>query len=176
MKLTLPILTLASTALLGGCATMGESGVDRIGNAVISNSSGQPIGTARFDARGDDVELSISLTGLLPGPHGVHLHMTGACNLPDFTSAGGHLNPLNRKHGALAPGGKHEGDLPNIDVAANGTGSLTADLDGSRGQISEWLFDADGTALVVHAGPDDYRSDPAGNSGARIACGVVKPA
>ncbi|GGE01924.1 hypothetical protein GCM10011515_22000 [Tsuneonella deserti] len=122
---------------------------------------------------GDSVTLAIGVTGVAPGPHGIHLHTTGQCNGPDFTTAGGHLNPLGKRHGSLAPDGKHEGDLPNLVVQPGGSGALTAELQGTPEQVQEWLFDRDGTAIVLHADADDYRTDPSGNSGARIACGVL---
>jgi superoxide dismutase, Cu-Zn family len=120
------------------------------------------------------VTLAAAVTGVSAGPHGFHLHSVGSCAGPDFASAGGHLNPLGREHGSANPDGRHVGDLPNIDVKSGGTGSLTAALPGTRAQIAEWLFDRDGTAVVVHAQPDDYRTDPTGNAGGRVACGVLK--
>ncbi|WP_120716692.1 superoxide dismutase family protein [Tsuneonella amylolytica] len=161
---------------LAGCTTMADLPDRRIGSATISLPNGQPVGTAQFAQVGNTATVAVALTGIAPGTHGIHLHTTGACAAPDFTSAAGHLNPLDRKHGSAAPGGKHEGDLPNIVIGSGGSGTLTADLMGTPDQVRSWLFDADGTAIVVHAAPDDYVTDPSGNSGARIACGVVKPA
>ena len=93
----------------------------------------------------------------------------GACDAPGFTTAGGHWNPTMRQHGSMNPNGQHEGDLPNLMIGSNGRGSLGAVIPGAT---IAGLLDADGAALVVHAGPDDLMTDPAGNSGARIACGV----
>jgi Cu-Zn family superoxide dismutase len=107
------------------------------------------------------------------GVHGVHLHMVGSCEAPDFESAGAHLNPEGREHGTQNPAGAHLGDLPNVTIGRSGAGTVSVTLPGSRDAVLSRLFDADGTAVVVHASPDDYRSDPSGNSGARVACGVL---
>ena len=112
--------------------------------------------------------------GMSPGEHGFHLHTTGKCTAPDFTSAGGHLNPGNNTHGSMSPGGQHLGDMPNLTIAANGTGRAEVQLEGNATDVLADIFDADGTAVVVHEGPDDYRTDPAGDAGSRIACGVIK--
>jgi Cu-Zn family superoxide dismutase len=121
------------------------------------------------------VTLAIMVGGLAPGSYGAHIHAVGRCEGPAFTSAGPHWNPAMRQHGRLNPQGTHAGDLPNLVVAADGSGSLTAPvtapLDGEGG-----LFDADGAAVVVHAMADDERTDPTGNSGARILCAVLQPA
>jgi Cu-Zn family superoxide dismutase len=148
----------------------------QIGSATLTLANGQPAGVARVFSTGEEVTLAVALTGVAPGVHGIHLHTTGQCNGPDFASAGGHLNPLGKHHGSLAEGGKHEGDLPNVTIQPGGSGALTAELSGTPEQVRGWLFDADGSAIVVHADPDDYKTDPSGNSGARIACGVIKPA
>lgn len=99
--------------------------------------------------------------------------MTGRCEGPAFTSAGGHLNPGEKQHGTLNPAGSHTGDLPNLNIVSNGAGTLSVELSGTRAELEAALFDADGTALVIHATADDYKTDPTGNSGARIACGVL---
>ena len=118
------------------------------------------------------VELRLDVSGLSAGVHGTHLHSIGKCEPSGFSSAGGHLNPTGRQHGTMNPMGSHMGDLPNLSVGADGTGSMEFALDGKAGDIESALFDADGTAIVVHAGPDDYATDPSGDSGSRIACGV----
>lgn len=161
---------------LGACATSADLPVEPIGSATLLGIDGVPRGTVQILSSGQRVTLTVVATGLEPGAHGIHLHATGRCALPDFASAGGHLNPLSRAHGSANPDGKHLGDLPNLTIQPGRTGSLSADIDGTPAQVRGWLFDADGAALVIHAGPDDYRSDPAGNSGGRIACGVLKPA
>jgi len=103
----------------------------------------------------------------------MHLHTVGQCDAPGFTTAGGHLNPHGKQHGSQNPAGSHLGDLPNITINNNGAGAASAQLSGSSSELEALLFDADGTALVVHAAADDYKTDPTGNSGARIACGVL---
>lgn len=162
--------------VVAGCSTIADLPAERIGAATIATANGVPAGTAQILANGDQVSLAVVATGIPAGVHGIHLHTSGSCNRPDFTSAGGHLNPLGRKHGSANPDGRHVGDLPNLTIGTSGTGSLTADLIGTRAQVRDWLFDADGAAIVIHADPDDYRTDPSGDSGSRIACGVLKPA
>jgi Cu-Zn family superoxide dismutase len=176
MTIRLAAALAAVTLPLAGCTTMTDLPAHQIGSAPLTLPNGQPAGVARIFAAGGTVTLAVGLTGIAPGVHGIHLHTTGQCNGPDFASAGGHLNPLGKHHGSLAPGGKHEGDLPNVTVQPGGSGALTAELSGSPDEVRAWLFDADGSAIVVHADPDDYKTDPSGNSGARIACGVIRPA
>ena len=158
---------------LAGCQTVDEVPNERLGQATLRLASGLPGGTAQLLASGTQVNISIAVVGLSPGVHGVHLHMTGSCEAPDFASAGGHLNPGGHQHGTSNPAGSHLGDLPNVTVGSNGTGTVSATLPGTREAVLAQLFDGDGTAVVVHAGPDDYRTDPSGNSGGRIACGVL---
>ncbi len=168
-----PALIAAALAFsLTGCQTTYEQATQRLGQAALHFPDGSPAGTARLIAQGDRVDIAVSLTGLMEGQHGLHLHMTGRCTAPDFASAGGHLNPANRAHGHENPAGTHLGDLPNAIVNASGTANVSATLPGSRAEVLAEIFDGDGTAIVVHAGPDDYRTDPAGNSGGRIACGA----
>jgi Cu-Zn family superoxide dismutase len=166
-------LCLPVVLVLGGCQTVDEAPSDRIAQATLRLANGLPAGTAQLMASGSEVNISVALTGLSPGVHGAHLHTTGACDAPEFTSAGPHLNPTNRQHGHENPAGAHLGDLPNATIGANGSGTLNATLQGTRDQVIAQLFDADGTAIVVHATADDYRTDPSGNSGGRIACGVL---
>jgi Cu-Zn family superoxide dismutase len=132
-----------------------------------------PAGTAVLTAAGDLLTITVAAIDLPEGPHGLHLHSTGKCEAPGFTSAGAHLNPGGHQHGSANPQGSHLGDLPNLTADRNGAGTVRAELKGSRAEVEALLFDADGTAVVIHAAPDDYRTDPTGNSGARIACGVL---
>jgi superoxide dismutase, Cu-Zn family len=164
----------AALLLLVGCSTVADLPSERLGSAMLARADGTPVGTAQLLAEGDRLSLAVALTGIPAGTHGFHLHTTGKCTAPDFASAGGHLNPLGKHHGALDPRGSHLGDLPNVAVGANRSAALTADLEGSRRQVLDWLFDTDGTAVVLHAEPDDYRTDPSGNAGPRIACGVLR--
>jgi len=159
--------------LLAGCSSM-MSGGDNAAVAELTNTSGQSVGTARFTQAGNVVRILVEAKGLPPGPHGAHVHAVGKCDPPDFNSAGAHFNPTNKQHGALNPQGSHAGDLPNLTVGPDGTGRMettTEQLSLGSGPSSVW--DADGSALVVHANADDFKTDPTGNSGARVACGVL---
>lgn len=158
---------------LAGCQTVDEIPSERLGQATLRLANGLPAGTAQLFGNGREVTLSVAAAGLSAGVHGAHLHTTGQCDAPEFTTAGGHLNPTNRQHGHENPAGAHLGDLPNLTIGEAGAGTVSVKLNGTRDEVLAALFDADGTAIVIHAGPDDYRTDPAGNSGARIACGVL---
>jgi len=160
-------------AAVAGCQTIDEAPNVRLGQATLRLASGLPGGTAQLRASGAQVNISIAVAGLAPGVHGVHLHTTGSCEAPEFTSAGAHLNPGGHQHGANNPAGAHLGDLPNVTAGSSGTGTVSATLPGTREEVLAQLFDGDGTAVVVHATADDYRTDPSGNSGGRIACGVL---
>ena len=125
---------------------------------------------------GAGVRILLDVTGLPPGDKAVHIHEVGQCDPPSFESAGGHFNPTGAQHGTANPRGPHAGDLPNITVDASGRGHLevtTKRVSLEKGAAS--LFDANGSALVVHANADDMRTDPAGESGARLACGLIAP-
>lgn len=139
---------------------------------ALVNGSGQSIGSVRAWQTTGGVSFHIQASGLPHGIHGVHVHAVGRCDGPDFASAGGHWNPAGKKHGMNNPAGPHAGDMPNVEVAANGVLGTTVVLPGAS---MTSLLDADGAALVIHAGPDDYMTDPSGNSGARIACAVIQP-
>ena len=119
------------------------------------------------------VEVRVQAAGLPPGHYGVHVHAVGRCDGPAFASAGSHWNPTAHQHGSLNPAGHHLGDLPNLDVDDLGNGRLEFAITGASLSGADGIFDADGAALVIHAAADDYRTDPSGNSGARIACGVL---
>ena len=146
-----------------------------LGSAVIRNEAGAEIGTARLITQGDAVTVNIALdTPTGSAVHAVHLHETGTCTAPGFTSAGGHLNPAGKQHGARNPQGPHLGDLPNITLSDAGVGSATITLPGTISAVTANIFDANGTAIVVHASADDYMTDPTGGAGSRIACGVFE--
>jgi Cu-Zn family superoxide dismutase len=141
----------------------------------IADPAGATIGTGKVlgaAAGSEHVRLWLEVAGLTPGVHGIHLHAVGTCTAPDFKSAGGHLNPDMHMHGMLNPKGPHLGDLPNLTADASGKATTTIELPITAATLDTTLFDTDGTALVIHAGPDDYKTDPAGNSGGRVACGV----
>jgi Cu-Zn family superoxide dismutase len=143
-------------------------------SAQVRDANGALIGTATFAPGGDGVTVTARFQGLPPGPHGIHVHMTGACDPPDFMSAGAHFNPANKQHGLENPLGAHVGDLPNLEVTADGSASFSGVLHGaSLGSGNTSVLKSGGTALVIHADMDDEMTDPSGNSGARIACGVI---
>ena len=138
-------------------------------------ADGAAIGSVRLTETPHGVLIAATAEGLPPGPHAFHIHAVGACQTPDFTSAGGHFNPTGAKHGILSPDGMHAGDLPNVHVAADGTLNvevLTQAVTLNDGPTS--LFDEDGASLVIHANADDYRTDPTGEAGGRIACAVIE--
>ncbi len=140
----------------------------------LRDAGGRAVGTAVFMQEGGEVRILIDVTGLPPGDKAVHIHEVGSCDPPSFESAQGHFNPTAAQHGTANPRGPHAGDLPNITVDAGGRGHLevtTKRVTLQKGPTS--LLDANGSALVVHASPDDMLTDPAGNSGARLACGVI---
>jgi Cu-Zn family superoxide dismutase len=166
----------ASTAALAFAQTAGTTGTHATtsANATLNDSQGRRIGQAELQQTPHGVLLRLELEKATPGTHGLHIHETGRCEAPAFTSAGGHFNPTRRQHGFLNSNGPHAGDLPNIEVPPTTrlwveylVSSVTLD----RGSSS--LLDADGSAIVIHSGKDDYASDPAGNAGDRIACGTV---
>lgn len=156
-----------------GDVDAGNAAAAPVASATLLAPDGSPRGSATLTAAGDGLELHIAATNLPAGPHGLHLHAIGKCDAPDFTTAGPHLNPHAKQHGTENPQGTHLGDLPNLVAGADGKAALTARLGGTRAELDGLLFDADGTAIVVHATADDYRTDPSGNSGARIACGTL---
>jgi Cu-Zn family superoxide dismutase len=141
---------------------------------TLRDATGRTVGSAVLLQEGDGVRILLDVKGLTPGTKAVHIHDVSQCAPPSFESAGPHFNPTKAQHGSENPKGPHAGDLPNITVEATGQGHL--EVTNSRVTLKSGptsLFDANGSALVVHEGPDDLRTDPAGNSGARIACGVV---
>jgi Cu-Zn family superoxide dismutase len=171
------IVVILGSFLLAGCASTKSSSSGPSASAELRNTSGQNVGRAVLTTDGAAVRIALTVQGLPTGAKGMHIHEVGKCEAPDFTSAGGHFNPEKRQHGTENPLGPHAGDLPNVIVGADGTGRLdttTPRISLASGAPTS-LFDADGSAIVVHAGPDDMKTDPAGNSGGRIACGVIVP-
>jgi Cu-Zn family superoxide dismutase len=143
--------------------------------APLKNTEGKEVGSANLTQTPQGVLIILSLNGLPPGEHAFHVHTVGKCE-PPFTSAGGHFNPGNKKHGMMAPEGQHAGDMPNLHIPQSG--DLTVEVVNTAITLEKGkpnsVFDADGSALIVHAGGDDYKTDPAGESGGRIACGVIQ--
>jgi Cu-Zn family superoxide dismutase len=145
--------------------------------ATLRDAQGKEIGTASLSPGEGGVKIAVKVSGVSPGLHGFHVHAVGKCEGPEFKSAGGHFNPATREHGLENPRGAHAGDMPNLLVGpdGNGTGEFLA-RGATLGDGAGSLFPQGGTALVLHAAPDDMKTDPAGNAGARIACGVVEQA
>jgi Cu-Zn family superoxide dismutase len=162
--------------LLAACRPAVNDG--RRATAPLRNASGEAVGTLTLrDVPGEPLRIEGDLTGLPAGTHGIHFHSVGQCAAAgQFASAGPHFNPASRKHGLESTEGPHAGDLPNVVVGADGRAVVRLTTERvTLGREAASLLDADGSAVVVHAGPDDQRTDPAGNSGDRIACGVIAP-
>ncbi len=164
----------ADTAIGGQQQVAVGVGTAADARTALLNAQGDTVGTAVLRETGEGVQIALSVRGLPPGEKGFHVHQVGRCDAPTFESAGPHFAPQGRQHGFENPAGPHAGDLRNVNVGSDGTAQqeFTAEnLTLADGPNS--LFDADGTSLVIHAQPDDYRTDPSGNSGDRIACGVI---
>lgn len=175
LSLLLAAGALATSAIVAAAHAKPTRAVRPAGlaSATLKAADGAPRGKAWIASKNGRWELKIEASSVTPGAHGVHLHTAGKCEAPDFSTAGAHLNPHGKMHGTANPQGPHLGDLPNLIVGTDGKGTLTAALTGTAADLTAALFDADGTALVIHAGPDDNRTDPSGNSGGRVACGVL---
>lgn len=165
-------IALTGSALLCLAGAASAQGTN-MGTTNLVNDSGKEVGTASFRAAAEDgVLISVDVNGMTPGWHGVHIHGVGDCSdhADHFKKSGGHLAEGDEQHGYFTAGGPHEGDLPNMWIAADGTGK--ADFFSEELEMED-LMDKDGSALMIHAGPDDYAGQPAGNSGERVACGVI---
>jgi Cu-Zn family superoxide dismutase len=161
-----------------GCALVGSGGSGTThGHAYLRDANGNEVGRATLRENADKtVTVEVTTTGVAAGTHGIHIHALSQCVGPAFTSAGGHFNPAAKMHGLSNPAGAHNGDLANLEVGASGRAtysSVTNRVTLSAGPTS--VFDADGSAIVIHATADDQMTDPSGNSGARIACGIIQP-
>lgn len=170
----LAVAAIAGLAL-SGCATPGKNERYMAGHAKaqaeLKTADGTRVGTAIAEEVDGAIRVMVEVAGISPGVHGTHVHAVGKCEGPDFASAGGHWNPSEHQHGKENPMGPHAGDMPNLSVGADGRDRTIFTL--PAGTFAG-LLDADGASLVVHAGPDDYKTDPSGNSGGRIACGVFQ--
>lgn len=173
------LAALVATGLVVSCAENSpedreQALADRDRTVSIIDGSGAVIGSVDVTEDANGTTLKIDVSGLETGLAGVHLHEVGSCDSPDFTSAGGHWNPAGAEHGRDNPAGAHLGDLANMGVNEGGDGRTTYLLAGVLREGTKFqIADEDGTALVIHAGPDDYRTDPSGESGARVACAVL---
>lgn len=165
-----PLATIGCMAAQDGVATNPAAPLGAGARATLLSANGASRGTATFSESGGGIVVHAEAQGLTPGSHGIHVHTTGRCDAPDFQTAGAHWNPTARQHGRENPQGAHHGDLPNISIGPDGRGSLDFTMPGA--QFAQ-LLDTDGAALVIHASADDERTDPSGNSGGRIACGVI---
>lgn len=167
----LPVLLFC--AACGRIGSMSSSDVAGSGaTATVHDAAGRELGTLAIIETSSGLTSSGVLRGLPPGAHGIHIHAVGQCAAP-FTTAGGHWNPLTHQHGFDNPQGAHAGDMQNIVAGSDSAAAVNVTTRGGILRGTNGLLDADGAAIVVHAGTDDYKTDPAGNSGARIACGVI---
>ncbi|MCR8641869.1 superoxide dismutase family protein [Paenibacillus sp. N1-5-1-14] len=169
----LGVSSLGTTSALA--AVKNEPGVIAPVHVEVKNGKGEKIGDAHFSQEKDGVHVKVTVSGLTQGEHGIHFHEKGKCEGPDFASAGSHFNPYGKHHGLKNPKGPHVGDLPNLVVDSNGNAAVefVTKMVTLNPDANNSLMKTDGTSLVIHEKADDMITDPAGNSGARIACGVI---
>lgn len=156
-------------------ASLGLPAAAQTARAALKDANGKDVGSAVLTQTPGGVLIAVSVKGLPAGEHAFHVHAVGKCE-PPFTSAGGHFNPGSKKHGLMAMEGHHAGDMPNLHIPTSGelmVEVLNSDIALEKGKPNS-VFDADGSALVIHANKDDYKSDPTGEAGGRIACGVIQ--
>ncbi len=153
--------------------TMDSIGGNMRTTVAMKSSSGRDLGSLNITEAAQVLSISGTLRGLAPGSHGIHLHMVGRCDAPTFDTAGEHWNPTSKQHGTDNKQGPHLGDLNNITVGADSSASILVVTRGGSLRGTNMVIDSDGATLVIHTAADDQRTDPSGNSGARIACGVV---
>jgi Cu-Zn family superoxide dismutase len=168
-------VSLFAIALQSGFA---QSKVMKKKTVELKGSKGNDVGMATIESKGTGVEVKLDLKNLPAGVHAVHFHQMAKCDPPDFKSAGGHFNPTSKQHGFDNPQGHHAGDMMNFTVKENGTAKATVkdgDVVLGNGSEANSLLANGGTAIIIHAKADDYKTDPAGNSGDRIACGAITP-
>lgn len=172
-KTAMMVCTLAGLSACGTAEEPVDDGQDNIARAPLAGPDGTPYGEVIAAEGEGGLIIQIRAEGMTEGPRGVHIHSVGQCEGPDFKSAGGHWNPMEKEHGLENPAGAHMGDFPNLNIGEDGTGALESIVDGATLQEGDSaLLDADGAAFIIHAGPDDMMTDPSGDSGGRVACGV----
>jgi len=171
MKKMLPMLALVA---LAGCQMMGDSGEAARANAQLQATTGnKTFGEATFEQRGNKVHVVIYVQGLKPGQeHGLHIHEVGDCSSGDGMSAKGHFNPFGKPHGSPGTAERHAGDLPALKAEKNGRAKVDVEVDVIT--VTPGPASIIGKAVIVHADPDDYKTQPTGNAGARLACGVIR--
>jgi Cu-Zn family superoxide dismutase len=174
------IRALVVTAALSVCIASGSAQTKAVKKKTVElkDAKGNDVGTATIESKGTGVEVKLDLKGLPPGEHAVHFHQKAMCDPPDFKSAGPHFNPSSKQHGFDNPQGHHAGDMRNFTVKENGTAKATVkdeDVVLGTGMEPNSLLANGGAAIVIHAKADDYKTDPSGNSGDRIACGPITP-
>jgi superoxide dismutase, Cu-Zn family len=190
MRYPIQMLALATACLMASaCVPAARTGTATAGKqnqSIVAPTSGPTVvaplynaqqvesGTAGITPGKDGVQLDITVNDLAVGTYGLHLHMVGKCEGPEFKTAGMHWNPGGKMHGRDNPMGAHLGDLPNLVVTQKGEAKMSLALPGVRVTGENGLLDADGTSIILHEAPDDYRTDPSGNSGARKICGVFR--
>ncbi|MDO8306471.1 superoxide dismutase family protein [Herminiimonas sp.] len=170
----IPVATLLSAvAVLASCAGFSES--RPAAEAIMKPTQGNTTsGVVSFVQKGDQVVVNAQISGLTPGLHGFHIHEKGDCSAPDATSAGGHFNPAGKRHGGPAHAEHHGGDFGNLLADASGKASLTITVSSSQASLArDGANSIIGKGLIVHADPDDYATQPTGNAGKRLACGVI---
>ncbi len=178
----LPLRLFACALLLAGCSHPAPPAPSPSGGGaprpravfILIDTAGERTGQITATEGGGSVVFEILAYHLAPGRHGMHLHQSPACEPPGFSTAGGHFNPTGRQHGSKNPEGAHAGDLPNLVVTPDSTGRAQVQLPGYTLAPGPQSIAAPGTAVVIHAGPDDEQTDPTGGSGGRVACAVIR--
>jgi Cu-Zn family superoxide dismutase len=167
------VAVLVVTLLMTGCASMAPS-MPRASASLVATAGNATTGNVAFTPNGDRVRVLAKVSGLTPGAHGFHIHDKGDCSAPDGMSAGGHFNPTGKAHGNPAAGEHHGGDMPMLEADASGNAALDVTLEGfTLGSDANTIV---GRAVIVHKDADDYKTQPTGNSGARVACGIIAAA